>query len=137
MIECVECPVDLISTIKKSLPSIQHLVFINSCSVMEDLEFHYKQILREVLNKPKNTMVSLPVGELLWQLICLSSLQKLPELAVNSLKSVLISSLCSLIQHQCEETMLKQVKGEVYKSIVNYASLFKYCFENPNMQLYN
>ena len=119
---------------KKELEKVEHLVFLNEPSSYYDLLTQYQSILMNAQDTSESRQISIKIGDLLWNLVNLSTYQHISEISINSMKVDILSSFMKLLKYKCKSQVCKQIQTDIGHSIINYASLYQYCYENDIMQ---
>lgn len=130
----MDCPTCLINQLKKELEKVEHLVFLNEPSSYYDLLTQYQSILMNAQDMSESRQISIKIGDLLWNLVNLSTYQHISEISINSMKVDILSSFMKLLKYKCKSQVCKQIQTDIGHSIINYASLYQYCYENDIMQ---
>ena len=130
----MDCPACLIKLLKKELEKVEHLVFLNEPSSYSDLLTHYQSILMNAQDMSASRQISIKIGDLLWNLVNLSTYQHYSEISINSIKGEILTSFMKLLKYKCKSQVCKQIQTDIGHSIINYASLYQYCYENDNMK---
>ena len=130
----MDCPTCLINQLKKELEKVEHLVFLNEPSSYYDLLTQYQSILMNAQDMSESRQISIKIGDLLWNLVNLSTYQHISEISINSMKVDILSSFMKLLKYKCKSQVCKQIQTDIGHSIINYASLYQYCYENDLMQ---
>lgn len=130
----MDCPTCLINQLKKELEKVEHLVFLNEPSSYYDLLTQYQSILMNAQDMSESRQISIKIGDLLWNLVNLSTYQHISEISINSMKVDILSSFMKLLKYKCKSQVCKQIQTDIGHSIINYASLYQYCYENDILQ---
>ena len=130
----MDCPTCLINQLKKELEKVEHLLFLNEPSSYYDLLTQYQSILMNAQDMSESRQISIKIGDLLWNLVNLSTYQHISEISINSMKVNILSSFMKLLKYKCKSQVCKQIQTDIGHSIINYASLYQYCYENDIMQ---
>lgn len=133
-IECIECPSWLVPNLQEKLKNVEHLVFLNQSSFMNDLRDAYHTVLSDVLNETEGKVLHLTVGDLLWKLLSSACYSKWSEVSLDRMKSSFLSILFDLVKGQMKSPSFNQIKTDFNQSIVNFNSIYHYCYENSIMQ---
>lgn len=133
-IECIECPSWLVPHLQEKLKNVEHLVFLNQPSSMNNLRDTYYTVLSGLLNETEERILQLTVGDLLWKLLSSACYSKWSKVSLDQMKSSFLSVLFDLVKGQMNSGSFNQMKMDFNQSVVNFNSMYHYCYENSIMQ---